>query len=148
LGSESSHSSWVVSDIDLSLVEEFTSAVFEEFLIEIFSTEMGITSSGFDFEDTVINSEDGYIESTTTKIEDKDISLLVITFLFFIKTISDSSGGWFIDDSLNGESSNLTSILGGLSLGVIEISRDGDNSIFDLFVEMRLSDLSHLSEDH
>jgi len=35
---------------------------------------MSITSSGFDFEDTIFNGEDGYIKSTTTKIEDEDIT--------------------------------------------------------------------------
>lgn len=38
-------------------------------LIEIFSSEMSISSSSDDFENTVIDGEEGYIESTTTEIE-------------------------------------------------------------------------------
>jgi hypothetical protein len=35
-----------------------------------------VTVSGLDFEDTFFNSEEGDIESTTTKIEDEDILFL------------------------------------------------------------------------
>jgi len=43
-------------------------------VVKIFTTQLSITSSGFDFKDTIFNGEDGYIKSTTTKIEDEDIT--------------------------------------------------------------------------
>jgi len=60
---------------------------------------MGITSGGFDLKYTLVDGKDGYIESTSSEIEDKDVSF---TFGVFVETISDSSGSWLINDSLNG----------------------------------------------
>lgn len=74
LGSQSSHSSGVLSDILLVLLEEISAAEFDQFVIEIFSSQMSISGSGFHFEDSFFNSKKGYIESTTSQIEDKDIS--------------------------------------------------------------------------
>jgi hypothetical protein len=59
--------------------------VIHDSLIEIFSTEMSITSSSDDLENTFIDSEDGDIESTTTKIEDHDVE-----FDLLVKTVGDS----------------------------------------------------------
>ena len=44
-----------------------------ETIIETFSTKMGITSSGFDFENTLLNGEKGNIKSSSTEIEDQDL---------------------------------------------------------------------------
>jgi len=56
---------------------------------------MGVSVSGDNFKDSVINGKDGYIESTTSKIEDQD----VLFSGFFIQTIGDGGGGRFIQDS-------------------------------------------------
>lgn len=106
---------------------------------------MGITSSGFNFEDSFFNGQEGNIESTTSEIEDQNI---LFSLLFFVKAISNSSCGWLIDDSENVDTSDDTSILGGLSLGVIEIGRDSDDCIFDSLTEERLCSFLHLGQDH
>jgi len=99
LSSESSHGSGVVSDIDLRFFQKLSGAVLKKFLIKIFTSEMGITSGGFDFEDTIIDGQNGDIESSTSEIENKDVSLALTRF---VKTISDGGSGWLIDDSLDG----------------------------------------------
>jgi len=57
---------------------------------------MGISGSGFYFENTIINGQETYIESTTTQIEDEYISF---SFSFFVQSVSNSSSGGFINDS-------------------------------------------------
>jgi len=106
---------------------------------------MSVTGSSFDFKDTIINSEERYIKSTTTEIEDKNISF---TFSFFVKTVSNSSGSWFIDDSSDRKTSDLTSIFSGLSLRVIEIGWASNNSVFNRGVKMVFSDFFHFTKDH
>ena len=59
---------------------------------------MGMTISGFDLENTFFNGKEGYIKSTTTKIENEDVSFLL---LLSIETIGNSSSGWLIDNSEN-----------------------------------------------
>lgn len=74
---------------------------------------MGITGSGFNFKDTVIDGQEGNIEGTTAQIEDQNVSF---TLTFFVKTVSNSGSCWLIDDSQYIESGDNTGILGGLSL--------------------------------
>jgi hypothetical protein len=57
-----------------------------------------VSICGFDLEDTFLNGEEGDIESTTTKIENEDVSFF---FGLSVETVSDSGSSWFIDDSEN-----------------------------------------------
>jgi len=114
---------------------------------------MSVTGSSFDFKDTIINREEGYIKSTSTKIEDKNVFFTLLfsfflTFVFFVETISNSSGSWFIDDSSDRKTSDLTSIFSGLSLGVIEIGWASNNGVFNWGVKMVFSDFFHFTKDH
>ena len=119
--------------------------VVDKSVIEIFTTQVSVTSGGFDLEDTIFNGEDGDIKGSTAKIEDEDISLLSD---LLVKTVGDSSGGGFVDDSEDVETSDGTGILGGLSLRVVEVSGDGDDSVGDVLSEVGLGGVSHLGEDH
>jgi len=74
---------------------------------------MGITGSSLNLEDSLIDGKEGNIESTTSKIEDKYV---LFTLSLLIKTVGNSGGSRFIDDSQYVETGNGTSILGGLSL--------------------------------
>jgi len=128
LSSESSHGSGVFSHIVTSLSLEVSSTEFDQLVIEIFTAQMGITGSSLNFEDTVFDGQEGDIESTTTQIEDQDVSF---TSTLSVETVSDSGSGGFVDDSEDVKASNDTSILSGLSLGIVEISGDGDDDVLD-----------------
>ena len=53
----------------------------------------------------------------------------------FVETKGKSGGSWFVDDTFNFQSSDLTSILGSLSLRVIEISRYSNDSTIGKSIE-------------
>jgi len=106
---------------------------------------VSVTISSFDFEDTFFNGKERNIKSTTTKIENEDVSFF---FALSIKTIGDSCSSWFIDNSENIDSGNSSCILSGLSLGIIEISWDCNDSRFDSFTQVSFSNFLHLYEDH
>jgi hypothetical protein len=57
---------------------------------------MGVTVGGFDLKDTFFNGKEGDIESSTTKIENENVSLIG---LLSIKTVGDSGSGWLVDNS-------------------------------------------------
>ncbi|KAF5804503.1 putative glutamate dehydrogenase, NAD-specific [Helianthus annuus] len=84
-------------------------------VIKVLSTKMSVTSGRFDLKDTLFNRQKRHIKSTTTKIKDQHV-LLANTGRLLVKTISDSSSGWLIDDTHDIETRNNTSILGGLPL--------------------------------
>jgi len=57
---------------------------------------MGVSIGSLDLEDTFLNGKERYIESTTTEIENENVSLLL---LLSVKTVSNSCGCWLVDNS-------------------------------------------------
>jgi len=106
---------------------------------------MSVTISGFNLEDTFINGKERNVKGTSTKIKNKNVFLL---FIFFIETVGYSSGCWLIDYSKNIQTWNSTCILSGLSLWIIEVSWDSNNSWLDAFTEVFFSNFLHLLENH
>lgn len=106
---------------------------------------MSVTGSGLDLEDTLLNGQERDIEGTTTKIEDENVALALD---LLVKTVCDGSGGGLVDDTENVEAGNETGILGSLTLGVVEVGRDGDNGVVDGAAQVGLGGLTHLGEDH
>ncbi|PAV57761.1 hypothetical protein WR25_11381 [Diploscapter pachys] len=80
---------------------------------------MSVSSSGLDFEDAIFDGQDGHIESTTAKIEDEHIALAVT---LLIQSVGDSSSSRLVDDTEHVQSSDSSSILGSLTLRVVEAS--------------------------
>jgi len=107
---------------------EVNHAVVDKLVIEVLSSQVSVTIGSLDFENTFLDSKEGNIESTTSKIENENVSLLS---LLTIKTVSDCSSSWLIDDSENIDAGNSSCILGGLSLSIIEVSWNSDDSRFD-----------------
>jgi hypothetical protein len=129
-------------NINSTLGLEFSLEEILEFDIEIFASKSGISVGGLHFEDTSGNLEDGDIESTTTEIVNSDdltVSLVLAE--------GEGSGGGLVDDTLNIEVSDLTGILGSLSLGIVEVSGDSHDGLLDSGTDVRLSGLLHLGED-
>ena len=145
LGAETTESTVVALDVDAGLLLEVSNAVFDDLVVEIFTAQVSVTVGGLDLEDTVLNGEEGDIEGATTEIEDEDVALALA---LLVETVSDSGGGGLVDDTLNVETSDLTGVLGGLTLGVVEVSGDGDDGVLDSLSEVRFGDFLHLDKDH
>jgi hypothetical protein len=145
LGTETAGSAGVSLDVDAGLLLEVSHAEFDETVVEVLTTQVGVTIGGLNLEDTFLNGEEGDIESTTSEIEDENVAL---TFSLFVETVGNSGSGGLVDDTLNIETSNGTSVLGSLTLGVVEVSGDGDDSLLDGLAEVSLSDFTHLDENH
>ena len=116
-----------------------------ETVVEVLPSQVGVTSSSLDFEDTFFDSEKGDIERSSAKVEDEDIAL---PRNLLVETICNSSGSGFVDDTKDVKTGDGTSVLGCLTLGVVEISRDSDDSVSDSVAQIRLGSLLHLEEDH
>jgi hypothetical protein len=77
-------------------------------VIEVFISQVSVTSGGLDFEDAVVDDgEKGDVESFSSEIEE-DVCLRRGTL---VKTVGDSGGGRLVDDAENFEASNDTGIL-------------------------------------
>ena len=117
----------------------------DQTVVEVLTTQVSITGSGLDLEDTLLNGEERDIEGTTTEIEDQDVALALN---LLVETVGDGSGGGLVDDTEDVETRDETGVLGGLALRVVEVGRDGNDSVVDGATEVSLSGLAHLDEDH
>ena len=117
----------------------------DETVIEILTTKVSVTSGGLDFEDTLLDGQEGNIESSSSEIEDEDITL---TDGLLIETVGDSSSSRLVDDTEDVETGDGTSVLGGLTLRIVEVGRDSDDSVVDGATKVRLGGLLHFVQDH
>jgi len=124
---------------------ELVGEVVDEAVVEVLTTQVGVSGSRLDLEDTLLDGQERDIECTTSKIEDEDVAL---TLGLLVKTVGNGSGCGLVDNAEDVEASNETSILGSLTLRVVEVGRDCDDGIVDSATEVGLSGLPHLDEDH
>lgn len=110
-------------------------------LIEIFSSEMGVSWGGHHLKDSIVNGEDWDIEGSSSKIEDQN----VLFTGFFVKTIGNGGSSGFIQDSDDVKTGDGSGVFGGLSLGIVEIGWDGDHSVDDSVSDVGFSYLFHSS---
>ena len=142
---ETTEGTSVGGQVLLVLALELVDEVVDETVVEVLTTQVSVTSSGLDLEDTLLNGEERDIEGTTTKIEDQDVAL---TLDLLVKTVGNGGSGGLVDDTEDVETGDETGILGSLTLGVVEVGRDSDDSVVDGATEVSLSGLTHLDQDH
>ena len=70
----------------------------DETVVKVFSSQVGVTGSSLDLEDTLLNGQDGDIESSTSEIEDENV---LFTLGLLVKTVGDGGGSGLVDDSEN-----------------------------------------------
>jgi len=97
--------------------------VVDKLVVKVLTTQMGVTGGGLHLEDTLLDCQEGHIEGPSSKIED-----VVLTDNFLVKTVCDGSSSGLVDDTKNVHSGDGAGIgvLHSLSLGVVEVGRDGD----------------------
>ena len=138
------HGLQILANVDVVLLVVLLDEVVHDTVVKVLTTQVGVTSGSQDLENTVVDRQKGDIEGTTTKIVDDNLAL--ITGL--VQSVGDSGGGRFVDNTENVQAGNSTSVLGGLSLSVVEVGGDGNNGVSDLLSKVTLSDLLHLAENH
>ena len=124
---------------------EFVYEVDDQTVVEVLTTQVSVTGGRLDLEDTLLNGKERNIEGTTTKIEDEDVALALD---LLVKTVGNGGSSRLVDDSENVETGDETSILGSLTLRIVEVGGDSNNSVVDSLAEVRLGGLTHLGEDH
>ena len=91
---------------------------------------MSIAVGGHYFEHAVAEFQNRDVESATTKVEDDDF------FVFFgLQTVGQCRGGRLVDDTLDFETSDFASVFSGLTLGIVEVGRNGDDGFGDWLAE-------------
>ena len=116
-----------------------------EAVVEVLTTQVGVTGSGLDLEDTLLDGKKRHIESSSSEIEDEDVAL---ADHLLVETIRNSGGGGLVDNTKDVHSGDGSGVLGSLTLRVVEVRRDRHDGVRDGRAEVRLSGLLHLQENH
>lgn len=111
----------ILRDVELGLALELLLEVLKQVVVEVLTTQVGITGGSLDGEDTTGDIQERDIESSSAQIEDKDVLLRA---RLTVKTVGDGSSGRLVNDTEDIETSDGTSILGSESLRVVEIGGD------------------------
>ena len=125
----------------LKLINE----VVNETVVKVLTTQVSVAGGGLDLEDTLLDSQERNIEGTTTKIEDEDVAL---TLDLLVETVGNGRSSGLVDDTEDVQAGDETSILGSLTLRVVEVGGDSNDSVIDSTTQVGLSSLSHLGQDH
>jgi hypothetical protein len=72
--------------------------VLQEGVVEILTTQVRISSSGLDSENTTADVQERNIESSSSKIEDENV---LLSLGLTIKTICNGGSGGLVDDTEN-----------------------------------------------
>ena len=84
----------------------------DDALVEVVTTQVGVTVGGLYLEHAVTQLKDRDIERTTTQVEHSNALVAVV----LVKTVSQSSCGGLVHDALHLQSGDFASLLGGLAL--------------------------------
>ena len=132
----------VAAQINALLLLEFIGEIIDEPHVEVLATEEGVAVGRLHLEHAVADFQNRNVEGSPAQVVNCDGA----GFLF-VEPICKRSRGRLVDDPHHLEAGDLAGILGGLTLGVIEIGRYGDNSLLDLLAEISLGCLLHLLQD-
>ncbi len=113
-------------------------------MVEVVTAKVGITVCRLNFKHAVAKFEDRDIECTATEVEHCDLLVLVA----LVKTIGKRGRGRFVYNTAHLEACDFAGFLGGLTLRVIEVGRNCDDSFVDSLSEIILGSLLHLLKYH
>ncbi len=112
-------------------------------VVVVITAEVRITVGSQNLDNAVTDLDNRYIEGTAAQVINHDLLLGLI-----IQTISQRCGCRLVDDTLYLEAGNASCVLGGLSLGIVEVCRNSDDSLTDLLTEICLGICLQLLQDH
>ncbi|EAS48812.1 putative glutamate dehydrogenase [Aurantimonas manganoxydans SI85-9A1] len=133
----------VVLQVDALVLLELRREVIDQTHVEVFAAEEGVAIGGLHLEDAVTDLQDRHVEGATAQIVDGDGLAVVL-----VEAVGQRRRGRLVDDAQDVETGNLAGVLGRLTLGVVEVGRNGDDRLLDLLAEIGLGGFLHLLQDH
>ena len=114
----------VLGQIDALRLLERVHQVVQDELIEILSAQRGVAIGGLDLENSARNLENRNIKSSTTQVVNRNRLTVLL-----VHSKRKGCRGRLIDDTQHVQARNLAGVLRGLTLGVVEVGRHGDDGL-------------------
>ena len=121
----------VLAQVDPVVLLEAVDQERDDGLVPVVAAQVGVAVGGLHLENAVADFQDGDIEGAAAQVEDRDLFILLL-----VEAVGERGGRRLVDDSHDVEAGDLAGILRRLALRVIEIRRDGDDRLGDLFAEV------------
>ena len=140
---QSLHGHLVAGQVDALLLLKLAHHPVDHLVVKVIAAQMGIAVGSQNFDHAVADLDDGHIEGTAAQVVYHDLLLF-----FIIKAVSQSSGCRLVDDTLYIQARDLARVLGGLTLGVVEVCGNGDDGLRHLFADVVFRVRLQLLQDH
>ena len=137
------HCHLVVRQVDALCLLEFVDEILDDAVVEVVAAEVGVAVGGKHFDDAVADVQDGHIERAAAEVVDHDLLLG-----FLVNAIGKRRCRRLVDDTLDFQTRNLAGVLGRLTLGVVEVSRNGDDSLGHGTAQIGFSVCLQLLQNH
>ena len=128
------HGHLVAREVDPVGVLELRHQPVDDALVPVVAAQVVVTGGRLDLDHTVADLQQGHVERATTEVEDEDPLLLV----GLVQAVGQGRGRGLVDDARDVQARDLAGLLGGLPLGVVEVSRDRDHGVGDGLAEVGL----------
>src|SRR5690606_19669936 len=121
--------------VDSLLLFEFGQNVVHEPVVEVVSAQVGVAVGRQNFEGrfafVVSQLQDSNVEGSAAKVVYGDL------FVFFALDSGRQSGrGRLVDNTLNVEAGDLSSVVGGLALSIVKVGRNGNDRFSYRFAQV------------
>ena len=137
------HRDLVVREVNALCLLEFVHEVLHDALIEVVAAQMGVAVGGQNLDHAVADIQNRDVERAAAKVIHHDLLLS-----FLVNAVSQRGRRRLVDDTLDLQARDLARVLGRLTLGVIEICRNGDDSLGNRAAQISLCVSLQLLQDH
>ena len=140
---EALQSHLVLTEVDAVFLFEFVGDPIHDHLIEIIATQMRIAVGGLYFEHAIADFQNGNVERATAQVIDRDGFICL-----FVQPVGQSRRSRLVHNAQYFKTRDASCILSGLTLCVIEISRNGNHGLRDRFAQIIFGNFFHGLKNH
>ena len=112
-------------------------------LVPVVTTEVGVARGRLHLEHAVSDLEHRHVEGAASEVEHEN----GLVGRLLVEPVRKRGRGRLVDDPQHLEARDLTRLLGGGALGVVEVRRDGDDGLVDRVTEVALCVALQLLQD-
>ena len=100
-------------------------------LVEIITTKVSVARGRQNFEDTIANLQNGHVKRAAPEVKNQNAFVAL-----FVEAVGQRSRCGLVDDAQHLKASDLSGVLRGLPLGIIEVSRNRNHRLGDGFSQV------------
>ena len=134
----------VVVEIHTGLLLELLGQIVDEAQVEVLAAEEGVAVGGEHLEGVLAVGlgylDDGDVEGAAAEVIHGHRAVAG----FLVHAVGEGGGGGLVDDALDIKAGDAAGVLGGLTLGVVEVGGHRDHGLPHLLAEVVLRGLLHL----